>query len=118
MVGISSDSTDPSYLVALDAFGTGHSGSSTSLFIGSNKSITNDNGWYFQATSLKPIGTTTQALSGTVTGTATGNTTHTVIIGGRTGLDGTRYDINIETGDTVAEISAKIEDAITASSSI
>ena len=47
-----------------------------------------------------------------VTGTATGNTTHTVIIGGRTGLDGTRYDINIETGDTVAEISEKIEDAI------
>lgn len=47
-----------------------------------------------------------------VSGTATGNTTHTVIIGGRTGLDGTRYDINIVTGDTVAEISQKIEDAI------
>ena len=72
VVGISSDSTDPSYLVALDAFETGHSGAGISLFIGSNKSITNYNGWYFQATSLKPIGTTTQALSGTVTGTATG----------------------------------------------
>lgn len=72
VVGISSDSTDPSYLVALDAFETGHSGSSTSLFIGSNASITNYNGWYFQATSLKPIGTTTQVLSGTITGTTTG----------------------------------------------
>ena len=57
-------------------------------------------------------GATSKVVEIAVTGTATGNTTHTVIIGGRTGLDGTRYDINIETGDTVAEISAKIEDAI------
>lgn len=78
VVGISSDSTDPTYLVALDAFETGHSAHTVDLFIGSNKSITNYNGWYYQATSLKPIGTTTQVLSGTVTGTATGALSGTV----------------------------------------
>lgn len=62
VVGISSD-TDPSYLVALDAFETGHNGSSTSLFIGSNASITNNNGWYFQAIDLKPIGTYSPSLA-------------------------------------------------------
>ncbi len=48
----------------------------------------------------------------TPTGTATGNGTHTVKIAGRDGLDGTSYDINIETGDTVADITEKMADAI------
>lgn len=48
----------------------------------------------------------------TPTGTATGNGTHTIIIGGRTGMDGTSYDVNIETGDVAADITEKIADVI------
>ncbi len=75
VVGISTNDNYPTYLVALDAFETGHVGHNINLFIGSNKSITNNNGWYFQAKELEPISTAAQALSGTLTGTATGTTT-------------------------------------------
>jgi phage tail sheath gpL-like len=61
---------------------------------------------------LKAVGAAQKVLTITPTGTATGNGTHTLIVAGRTGLDGIRYDVNIQTGDTVAGISAKIEDAI------
>lgn len=46
------------------------------------------------------------------TGTATGNGVHTVVIGGRYGLDGESYDIQIEDGDAYADITAKIADAV------
>lgn len=45
-------------------------------------------------------------------GVATGNGVHTIVIGGRTGIDGVPYDINIEEGDSVADVNAKIQDAI------
>lgn len=59
-------------------------------------------------------GATARTLTIDVAGTAEGNGTHTLFIAGRTGLDGQAYDINIETGDTVAEIAGKIEDAVNA----
>lgn len=59
-------------------------------------------------------GATAKEVEVVATGTATGNGTHTVVIAGRTGLDGTYYDINIESGDTASDIHAKIEDAINA----
>ena len=46
------------------------------------------------------------------TGVATANGTHTVVIGGRQGVDGEIYDINIEVGDDAAAIAQKIEDAV------
>jgi phage tail sheath gpL-like len=46
------------------------------------------------------------------TGVATANGKHTVKINGRTGLDSVFYDVNILTGDTSADIHAKIEDAV------
>jgi len=46
------------------------------------------------------------------TGVATGNGTHTIVIAGREGIDGDRYDINIETGDDAAAVSGKIEAAV------
>lgn len=47
-----------------------------------------------------------------VSGVATDNATHTIVIGGRYNMDGASYDISIVAGDTQAEINAKIEDAI------
>jgi len=45
-------------------------------------------------------------------GTATANGTHTIYVAGRAGIDGQSYDINIESGDDVSDITAKIETAI------
>lgn len=50
----------------------------------------------------------------TVTGNATANGVHTVIINGRRGVDGGRYDFSVVTGDTPTIISGKIKDAINA----
>lgn len=50
----------------------------------------------------------------TASGTATGNGVHTIKIAGRTGLDGGSYDINIESGDSIATIHNKIEDVVNA----
>lgn len=58
------------------------------------------------------VGATAKILEVTATGVATGNGTHTLTIAGRDSIDGVAYDINVETGDTTAEISAKIADAI------
>ena len=44
----------------------------------------------------------------TPTGSATGAATHTLLIGGREGVEGARYDFSIVSGDTVALITAKI----------
>lgn len=60
----------------------------------------------------KASGATAKELLIEVTGTATKNATHTVVINGRYGLDGTSYDFTVNTGDTASEIHAKIEDAI------
>lgn len=57
-------------------------------------------------------GASYKVIDVTPTGTATGNGTHTVNIAGRTGLDGTSYDINVETGDTASDITEKMADAI------
>ena len=48
----------------------------------------------------------------TPTGTATGNATHTVLIGGRHSIEGQSYNFVVETGDTVAAITAKITDIV------
>jgi phage tail sheath gpL-like len=45
-------------------------------------------------------------------GVATANVTHTLIIAGRDNVDGVFYDININVGDTTAQITAKITDAV------
>lgn len=62
----------------------------------------------------KAVGSTSKILKITPTGTATGNGTHTLVIAGRSGVDGVFYDINIEEGDTTAMITGKIEDAVNA----
>jgi phage tail sheath gpL-like len=50
----------------------------------------------------------------TVTGTATANATHTLLIAGRELLESGTYDINIVSGDTPTVIAGKIVSAITA----
>lgn len=50
----------------------------------------------------------------TVTGTATANATHKVVVNGRDGLDYRFYDVNIVTGDSPSVIAGKIKDAINA----
>jgi len=60
----------------------------------------------------KAAGAVAKVITLTPTGTATKNGTHTVIIGGRAGLDGLFYDINIVVGDTPTIISQKISDAV------
>jgi phage tail sheath gpL-like len=49
----------------------------------------------------------------TITGaTATASGTHTVVIGGRKGVDGGRYDFSVVLADTNAEVLAKITDVV------
>lgn len=60
----------------------------------------------------KAVGATAQVFDIVPVGTATKNGTHTLVIAGRKGLEGSRYDISIEKDDTVADITAKIEDAV------
>lgn len=57
-------------------------------------------------------GATAKILTITPTGVASGNGTHTLKVAGRFNLDGLFYDINIEAGDTTADITEKISDAI------
>lgn len=59
-------------------------------------------------------GATSKILKVTVTGTATGNGTHKLVIAGRKGIDGLNYNIAIATGDNAATIHDKIEDAVNA----
>lgn len=60
----------------------------------------------------KAVGSVAKVIDITPSGTATGNGTHKLVINGRDNIDGLSYDINIVEGDSVAEISGKIEDAI------
>lgn len=58
------------------------------------------------------VGAAAKILTVTPTGSATDNGRHTLVVAGRTGMDGTFYDINIVAGDTPAIISQKITDAL------
>lgn len=59
-------------------------------------------------------GATSKKIEIIPSGYANNNGTHTVVVSGRAGLEGEYYDINIVTGDSTAEISAKISDAVNA----
>ena len=59
-------------------------------------------------------GAAANVLDVTPTGTATGNATHTLLISGREIVEGQRYDFNVEKDDTVALITAKINDTVNA----
>jgi len=60
----------------------------------------------------EPVGAAEKILTITASGVATGNGTHTLYLAGRTGIDGQFYDINVQTGDTAADIADKIETAV------
>lgn len=57
---------------------------------------------------------TSRIMEVTPTGTATANATHTLVIAGREGVDGGRYDFAIAIDDTVADITEKMVDAVNA----
>ncbi|PXX26278.1 phage tail sheath gpL-like [Thalassospira sp. 11-3] len=57
-------------------------------------------------------GATATAHEWTVTGTATANATHTIVIAGRGSLDFLKYSFAIVKGDTATVIAGKIKDAI------
>jgi len=57
-------------------------------------------------------GSSAKVIEVTPSGVATANGTHTIVIAGRQGIDGSFYDINIVAGDTSASITAKIYDAV------
>ncbi|MEN9914208.1 MAG: Flavobacterium phage, partial [Bacteroidota bacterium] len=61
---------------------------------------------------ISDVGASATTRTWTVTGTATANTTHKVIVNGRDGLDYKGYDVNIATGNTPTVIAGKIKDAI------
>jgi len=60
----------------------------------------------------EPGGASAKVIEITPTGTATGNGTHYLKICGRDGMDGDFYAINVEEGDTTADLTAKINDAV------
>ncbi len=61
---------------------------------------------------LEAVSATPKTDNITVSGTATANTTHTLLIEGKSGTDFGSYDINVVTGDTAATVAGKIETAI------
>lgn len=61
---------------------------------------------------LVAVGATATSRTWTVVGTATANTTHYVIVNGRTDLDYKQYSFNIVAGDTATIVAGKIKDAI------
>lgn len=61
---------------------------------------------------LKASGASNKQYKITPTGTATGNGTHYVVISGRYNISGQSYAVNIESGDTIALINAKIADTV------
>ena len=60
----------------------------------------------------EPGGAVAATTTVTVTGPATGNGTHTIIVAGRNGLDGQSYSFPIVDGDTPQDIAIKIKDAV------
>lgn len=63
---------------------------------------------------LSAEGATAKTFTITPIGTATENATHTLVIGGRRGLDGSFYNFTVNTGDTADDITAKMTDAVNA----
>lgn len=61
---------------------------------------------------LAAVSSAANSQSITVTGTATANVTHTVLIGGRALLETGTYDVNIVTGDTATAVATKIKNVI------
>jgi len=61
---------------------------------------------------LTDSGATATSRAWTVTGTATANATHTVVVNGRTSLDFQEYAFDVVIGDTPTVIAGKIKDAI------
>lgn len=57
-------------------------------------------------------GATAKVVRITITGTATKNGTHTIVVGGRESIDGNFYNININEGDSGPDVYAKIADAL------
>lgn len=60
----------------------------------------------------KAIGSTAKILTMTPSGVANANGTHYLVVAGRKSLDGLPYALNIVKGDTTADITQKIEDAL------
>jgi phage tail sheath gpL-like len=60
----------------------------------------------------KAGGATPKIIQITPSGVANNNGTHTLIVAGRDGMDGKFYDININKGETTADITSKISDAL------
>ena len=58
------------------------------------------------------VGATPKSVTIQPAGVATGNATHTVIIGGRNNVDSSFYDIQIATNDTIATITSKITNVV------
>ena len=60
----------------------------------------------------EPGGAVAATITVTVTGPATGNGTHTIIVAGRDGLDGQSYSFPIVDGDAAEDIAIKIKDVV------
>lgn len=58
------------------------------------------------------VGSTASTIEITITGPATGNATHNLVIGGRNSVDFQTYEFSVVTGDTATEIGDKIVDAV------
>lgn len=63
---------------------------------------------------ISAVGATATVRAWTVTGTATSNSTHYVVVNGRDSVDFLSYAFSIVTGDTPTVIAAKISDAVNA----
>jgi phage tail sheath gpL-like len=61
---------------------------------------------------ISDAGATATVIKAGITGTATANVTHYIVISGRDGLDGEFYAINIALGDNAAAVEAKIIAAV------
>lgn len=60
----------------------------------------------------KAPGATAKVIRVESVGTANKNGVHTLIIAGRTNVDGSFYNVNIQSGDTASVIAQKMEDAV------
>lgn len=61
---------------------------------------------------LEAAGATASVITIGITGTATKNATHNLVIAGRDQIDGDSYSFAVEIGDAAAEISQKMADAV------
>lgn len=61
---------------------------------------------------LEDGGATRTIIDVGVTGTATGNATHSLVINGRRSIDGQSYSYDVVDGDSAAQIITKMEDAV------